>query len=133
MVNTSDIVDEKAMKVMKAMKAMKAMIHSPKINVIFNPLVSFFQDVIYFFSTKKKLIVDVLKSIYIFQWEAKNEPTTGKWRYTGSHAYNIRQLNNKQVFGNNQYTKQPKYEHNRNTTFSDYKFTTKASTPIYNF
>ena len=67
MVNTSDIVDEKAMKVMKAMKAMKAMIHSPKINVILNPLVSFFQDVIYFFSTKKKLIVDVLKSIYIFQ------------------------------------------------------------------
>ena len=55
MVNTSDIVDEKAMKVMKAMKAMKSMIHSPKINVIFNPLVSFFQDVIYFFSTKKKI------------------------------------------------------------------------------
>ena len=35
-----------------------------------------------------------------------------------SHTCNTSQANNKQVFGNNQYTKQPKYEHNRITTLS---------------
>lgn len=57
-----------------------------------------------------------------------------------NNTCNTSQVNNKQVFGNNQYTKQPKYEHNRNTTFSGNQFMTQASTnkhkfllsPIYN-
>ena len=46
---------------------------------------------------------------------------------------NTSQVNNKQVFGNNQYTKQPKYEHNQNTTFSGNQFTKQANTNKQNF
>ena len=50
-----------------------------------------------------------------------------------NNTCNTSQVNNKQVFGNNQYTKQPKYEHNRNTTFSGNQFMTQASTNKHNF
>ena len=55
----------------------------------------------------------------------------GKQR--ANNTCNTSQVNNKKVFGNNQYTKQPKYEHNRNTTFSGNQFTTQASTNKHNF
>ena len=99
-------------------------------NVIFNPLALFFKDV-FFFSTKYKLIVDVLKINVYFPMRSKQR---------ANNTRNTSQVNNKQVFGNNQYTKQPKYERNRNTTFSGNQFMTQASTnkhkfllsPIYN-
>ena len=54
----------------------------------------------------------------------------GKQR--ANNTCNTSQVNNKQLFGNNQFTKQPKYEHNRNTTFSGNQFTTQASTNKHN-
>ena len=52
----------------------------------------------------------------------------GKQR--ANNTCNTSQVNNKQLFGNKQYKK---YEHNRNTTFSDNQFTTQASTNKHNF
>ena len=49
-------------------------------------------------------------------------PMRGKQR--ANNTCNTSQVNSKQLFGNNQYTKQPKYEHNRNTTFNGNQFTT---------
>ena len=79
------------------------------------------------------VVVDKKQCVFSNERQRTSQHWTGKWRYTGSHAYNISQLNNKQVFGNNQHSKRLKCEHNRNTTFSDYKFTTQASTPMHNF
>ena len=91
----------------------------------------YFLRMFFFFSTKYKLIVDVLKINVYFPMRSKQR---------ANNTRNTSQVNNKQVFGNNQYTKQPKYEHNRNTTFSGNQFMTQASTnkhkfllsPIYN-
>ena len=58
-------------------------------------------------------------------------PMRGKQR--ANNMCNTSQVNNKQVFGNNQYTKQPKYEHNRNTTFGGNQFTKQANTNKHNF
>ena len=58
-------------------------------------------------------------------------PMRGEQR--ANNTCNTSQVNSKQLFGNNQYTKQPKYEHNRNTTFSGNQFTKQANTNKHNF